>query len=130
MHSLDIWPFIARPISPKANNVADFDMDGKPDNISFMNKRIKVHTEDALEDPSYRFPGNYGVEKFLEIFSGGLFQTARGVLIFNLLLLQRKTMTLSALPTCLHTETLKEVPWDLLGRETLKMLEGCVRKME
>ena len=39
-------------------------------------------------------------------------------------------MTLSALPTCLHTETLKEVPWDLLGRETLKMLEGCVRKME
>lgn len=47
----------------------DFDMDGKPDNISFMIKRIKVHTEDALEDPSYRFPGNYGVEKFLEIFS-------------------------------------------------------------
>ena len=66
MHSLDIWPFIARPICPKANNVADFDMDGKPDNISFMIKRIKVHTEDALEDPSYRFPGNYGVEKFLE----------------------------------------------------------------
>ena len=62
--------FIARPISPEANNVADFDMDGKPDNISFMIKRIKVHTEDALEDPSYRFPGNYGVEKFLEIFSG------------------------------------------------------------
>ena len=28
----------------------DFDMDGKPDN-----------TQDALEDPSYRFPGNYGV---------------------------------------------------------------------
>jgi len=47
----------------------DFDMDGKPDNISFMIKRIKVHTQDALEDPSYRFPGNYGVEKFLEIFS-------------------------------------------------------------
>ena len=45
-------------------------MDGSPDNISFMIKRIKVHTGDALEDPSYRFPGNYGVEKFLEIFSG------------------------------------------------------------
>ena len=45
-------------------------MDGKPDNISFMIKRIKVHTQDALEDPTYRFPGNYGVEKFLEIFSG------------------------------------------------------------
>jgi disintegrin and metalloproteinase domain-containing protein 10 len=50
--------------------IADFDMDGKPDNISFMIKRIKVHTEEALADPSYRFPGNYGVEKFLEIFSG------------------------------------------------------------
>ena len=29
-------------------------MDGKPDNISFMIKRIKVHTMDALEDPNYR----------------------------------------------------------------------------
>ena len=48
----------------------DFDMDGEPDNVSFMIKRIKVHTGDALADPSYRFPGNYGVEKFLEIFSG------------------------------------------------------------
>ena len=48
----------------------DFDMDGQPDNVSFMIKRIKVHTGDALADPSYRFPGNYGVEKFLEIFSG------------------------------------------------------------
>ena len=48
----------------------DFDMDGTPDNISFMIKRIKVHTQDALADPTYRFPGNYGVEKFLEIFSG------------------------------------------------------------
>ena len=47
----------------------DFDGDGKPDNISFMIKRIKVHTTDALEDPTYRFPGNYDVEKFLEIFS-------------------------------------------------------------
>ena len=45
-------------------------MDGKPDNISFMIKRIKVHTEESLADPSYRFPANYGVEKFLEIFSG------------------------------------------------------------
>lgn len=24
----------------------------------------------ALKDPTYRFPGNYGVEKFLELFSG------------------------------------------------------------
>jgi hypothetical protein len=48
----------------------DFDQDGTGDNISFMIKRIKVHTSKALEDPGYRFPGNYGVEKFLEIFSG------------------------------------------------------------
>jgi len=47
----------------------DFDGDGRGDNINFMIKRIKVHTEQALNDPSYRFPGNYGVEKFLEIFS-------------------------------------------------------------
>ncbi|XP_044743538.1 disintegrin and metalloproteinase domain-containing protein 10-like [Chrysoperla carnea] len=47
----------------------DFNQDGVPDNITFMIKRIKVHTTDALNDPSYRFPSNYGVEKFLEIFS-------------------------------------------------------------
>ena len=40
--------------------------------MRFMIKRIKVHTSKALKDPSYRFPGNYGVEKFLEIFSGKL----------------------------------------------------------
>jgi hypothetical protein len=50
--------------------VADFNQDGKPDNISFMVKRIKVHSMDALKDSSYRFPLNYGVEKFLELFSG------------------------------------------------------------
>ena len=52
--------------------ISDFDGDGKPDNISFMIKRIKVHTNESLNDPKYRFPGNYGVEKFLEIFSGNL----------------------------------------------------------
>ena len=52
--------------------ISDFDGDGKPDNISFMIKRIKVHTNESLNDPKYRFPGNYGVEKFLEIFSGSL----------------------------------------------------------
>ncbi len=40
-----------------------------------MIKRIKVYTPDALNDKSYRFPGNYGVEKFLEIFSGELSYT-------------------------------------------------------
>ena len=35
-----------------------------------MVKRIKVYTPEALKDKSYRFPGNYGVEKYLEIFSG------------------------------------------------------------
>ncbi|KAG1679187.1 Disintegrin and metalloproteinase domain-containing protein 10 [Nymphon striatum] len=56
----------------KVNNiyrVADFDQDGVQDNISFMIKRIKVHTLEALSDPKYRFPSNYGVEKFLELFS-------------------------------------------------------------
>ncbi|KRT86861.1 hypothetical protein AMK59_2346, partial [Oryctes borbonicus] len=48
----------------------DFNQDGKSDNITFMVKRIKVHTLDALKDPLYRFPNNYGVEKFLELFSG------------------------------------------------------------
>ncbi|XP_066598777.1 disintegrin and metalloproteinase domain-containing protein 10 isoform X2 [Prorops nasuta] len=47
----------------------DFNQDGRPDNISFMIKRIKVHSGDALKDPNYRFPGNYGVEKYLELFS-------------------------------------------------------------
>lgn len=53
--------------------IPDFNQDGKPDNISFMVKRIKVHTTDALKDLHYRFPGNYGVEKFLELFSGKLY---------------------------------------------------------
>lgn len=47
----------------------DFDLDDDADKIGFMIKRIKVHTTDALKDPAYRFPGNYGVEKFLELFS-------------------------------------------------------------
>lgn len=52
--------------------VTDFNQDGRSDNISFMIKRIKVHSGDALRDPNYRFPGNYGVEKYLELFSGKL----------------------------------------------------------
>lgn len=47
--------------------ILDFDQDGRPDNISFLIKRIKVHTRP--DDPDYRFVGNYGVEKFLELFS-------------------------------------------------------------
>lgn len=54
----------------RVNSLADFNQDGRPDNISFMIKRVKVHSEDALRDPNYRFPGNYGVEKYLELFSG------------------------------------------------------------
>lgn len=49
------------------NHFSDFNQDGKPDNISFMIKRVKVHSN---PDPTYKFLGNYGVEKFLEIFSG------------------------------------------------------------
>ena len=44
--------------------VTDFDQDGKPDNISFLIKRIKVHTTDSLKDNEYRFPANYGVYYF------------------------------------------------------------------
>ncbi len=51
------------------SNGLDFDQDGRSDNISFLIKRIKVHTVDALKDPEYRYPSNYGVEKFLELFS-------------------------------------------------------------
>ncbi|CAL7939204.1 unnamed protein product [Xylocopa violacea] len=47
----------------------DFNQDGQPDNISFMIKRVKVHGGGALNDPSYRFTGTYGVEEFLELFS-------------------------------------------------------------
>lgn len=50
--------------------LSDFNQDGIPDNITFMIKRIKVHSSDSLKDPLYRFPNNYGVEKFLELFSG------------------------------------------------------------
>ncbi|XP_037944098.1 putative mediator of RNA polymerase II transcription subunit 24 [Teleopsis dalmanni] len=56
----------------RANSIyknTDFNNDGKPDNITFMIKRIKVHNMNAVKDPAYRFPGNYGVEKFLELFS-------------------------------------------------------------
>ncbi|XP_030369201.1 uncharacterized protein LOC115620206 [Scaptodrosophila lebanonensis] len=56
----------------RANSIyrnTDFNNDGKPDNITFMIKRIKVHNMNAMKDPTYRFPGNYGVEKFLELFS-------------------------------------------------------------
>ncbi|XP_034939829.1 disintegrin and metalloproteinase domain-containing protein 10-like isoform X2 [Chelonus insularis] len=47
----------------------DFNQDGRPDNISFMIKRVKVHNANAVKDPHYRFPNSYGVEKFLELFS-------------------------------------------------------------
>lgn len=56
----------------KVNSIykhTDFNQDGRPDNISFMIKRVKVHNGEAVKDPNYRFPGNYGVEKFLELFS-------------------------------------------------------------
>ncbi|XP_037090955.1 disintegrin and metalloproteinase domain-containing protein 10-like [Pollicipes pollicipes] len=47
----------------------DFDQDGIQDNIGFMIKRIRVHKPTAVNDVGYRFPGNYGVEKYLELFS-------------------------------------------------------------
>ncbi|XP_011303920.1 disintegrin and metalloproteinase domain-containing protein 10 isoform X2 [Fopius arisanus] len=47
----------------------DFNQDEHPDNISFMIKRIKIYGNDALDNPSYRFTGKYGVEEYLELFS-------------------------------------------------------------
>lgn len=76
---------------------ADFNGDGKPDNITFMIKRIKVHTTNALKDPAYRFPGNYGVEKFLELFSG-------------------KCCIAYAFITHLHHATLSIYQWELVDR--------------
>lgn len=58
----------------------DFNGDGKADNITFMIKRIKIHTSNALKDTNYRFPGNYGVEKFLELFSGNTISLSRHVI--------------------------------------------------
>lgn len=49
--------------------VPDFDQDGRPDNISFLIKRVKVHTTESLKLKDYRYPSTYGVEKFLELFS-------------------------------------------------------------
>ncbi|XP_064595788.1 disintegrin and metalloproteinase domain-containing protein 10-like [Liolophura sinensis] len=45
----------------------DFDQDGKPDEIGFIIKKIKIHTDPDVE--GYRYKGNYGVEKFLELVS-------------------------------------------------------------
>ncbi|XP_067653921.1 disintegrin and metalloproteinase domain-containing protein 10-like [Haliotis asinina] len=45
----------------------DFDGDGNADNINFIIKKIKVHTNTS--DPTYRLNGNYGVEKYLELHS-------------------------------------------------------------
>lgn len=56
-------------LSPRIFSSADFDQDNVPDNISFLIKRIKVHTTASLNNPDYRYPENYGVEKFLELFS-------------------------------------------------------------
>lgn len=49
----------------------DFDGDGVPDEISFMIKRIKVHTKNHTLDPTYRYNGEFQVIKFLELFSEG-----------------------------------------------------------
>ena len=49
-----------------------FDIENYDDDNN-ENRVLQVHTDDALSDPGYRFPLNYGVEKFLEIFSGKRF---------------------------------------------------------
>ena len=48
-------------------SLSDFDGDNQPDDINFIIKRIKVHTDPGAL--GYKFPSNYGVETFLELFS-------------------------------------------------------------
>ncbi|CAD5110616.1 DgyrCDS2 [Dimorphilus gyrociliatus] len=48
-------------------NPIDFDGNGLPDNIGFVIKKIKINTD--KNDKKYKFPDNYGVERFLEMFS-------------------------------------------------------------
>ncbi|XP_041355885.1 disintegrin and metalloproteinase domain-containing protein 10-like [Gigantopelta aegis] len=45
----------------------DFDGDNSADNINFIIKKIKIHTDPTA--PGYRLNGNFGVEKFLELHS-------------------------------------------------------------
>lgn len=66
----------------------DFNQDGQPDNISFMIKRLKIHGLDALDDMTYRFTGKYGVEEYLEIFSGK-FNKLNFKKIFNLMVVKK-----------------------------------------
>lgn len=68
--SVSLLTVLYYPVCSNVSCFLDFNNDGKPDNITFMIKRIKVHNMNAIKDPTYRFPGNYGVEKFLELFSG------------------------------------------------------------
>ena len=49
----------------------DFNLDGMPDDIQFMIKRVKVHTKNRTVDPSYPYDGHFEVIKFLEVFSEG-----------------------------------------------------------
>ena len=109
----------------------DFDEDEKPDQVSFMIKRIKVHTNDAMNEADYRYPGNYGVEKFLELFSGNNWNKNSTVKIsgyeprhkisfskFVTALLQRKITTRSAWPTCSRIGTSRAAPSAWHGRAT------------
>lgn len=112
-----------------------------------MIKRIKVHTEQALNEASYRFPGNYGVEKFLELFSGiqqisFIFSRLKALSCScycyfttfhwfspSLCRLQRKITTPSVWRTCSRIATLKAVHWVWLGRVIWKTLAASAKRM-
>ena len=47
--------------------LADFDGNALADNVTFIIKRIKVHTNSLAA--GYKFPDTYGVETYLELFS-------------------------------------------------------------
>lgn len=53
----------------------DFNLDGQPDDIQFMIKRVKVHTRNRTMDPTYPYDGHFEVIKFLELFSEGDYDT-------------------------------------------------------
>lgn len=45
----------------------DFDLDGYPDNLNFVIKKIKIFNDKF--DSEYKFNKNLGIERYLEIFS-------------------------------------------------------------
>ena len=93
-----------------------------------MIKRIKVHTEDSLEEPNYRFNGNFGVEKFLEIFSGIGQKVFKKSKFSNNYILE-EDYDAFCLAYMFTYRDFEVAPWGLLGLEISKMLAEFVKRM-